>query len=206
MALCYITAPGGRILRANQSGSMVVAAELEREKVEAWLDGVVVGLQLCPFAARPREQGTVRIVVSEHREVEPLLQQLYAELMKLDDTPVDALETTLLVVPHQLADFDEYWTVLGVAEELLAQSPWRGGFQIASFHPDYQFDGCEADDPANFSNRSPYPIFHLLRESSVSWAVDKHPDVEAIPERNIDLLRGMDTATLEALFPGRRPS
>lgn len=201
MALRYIGASSGRILRAKWCGSVAVTANRERERVETWLDSVVVGLQLCPFAARPWEQGTVRIVISEHAEVEPLLQQLYAELMKLADTPVEALETTLLVVPSQLTDFDEYWAVLGVAEQLLDQSPWRGEFQIASFHPDYQFEGCEVDDPANFSNRSPYPIFHLLRESSVSWAVDTHPDVEAIPERNITLLRGMKAEALATLFP-----
>lgn len=181
-----------------------MAAQTVKDKVEAWLERIVVGLQLCPFAAKPKEQGRVRIVVSDCREVEPLLQQLYAELMKLADTPADVLETTLLVVPDQFADFDDYWAVLGVAEELLAQSPWRGEFQIASFHPDYQFDGCDVDDAANFSNRSPYPIFHLLRESSVSWAVDSHPYIEAIPERNIELLRGLDAEALAALFPDRQ--
>lgn len=178
-------------------------SEHVRKEVEAWLEQVVIGLQLCPFAAKPKELGRVRIVVSDSQDLEGLLQQLYAEMMKLADTPADVLETTLLAVPDQLQDFEEYWSLLAVAEELLAQSPWRDSFQIASFHPDYQFDGCAADDPANFSNRSPYPLFHLLRESSVSWAVESHPDVEGIPERNIALLRGMDEAALAALFPGR---
>ncbi len=183
----------------------MTTAEQDKERIlaelEQWLDAVVIGQQLCPFAARPRQQDAVRIVVSASTDPEQLLQQFYAELMKLADSEPAALETTLMVVPALQASFDDYWEFVGVAESLLEQSPWRGQFQVASFHPQYIFEGCEADDPANYSNRSPWPILHLLREDSVAAAIASHPDVSAIPERNVELLRAMESETLRALFP-----
>lgn len=165
------------------------------------MDQVVIGQSLCPFAGRPRQQSAIRIVVADDSDPEALLKSCYAELMKLADSDPAKIETSLIAVPALQDSFADYWEFVGVVEDLLDASPWRGQFQVASFHPAYCFDGCEQGDPANFSNRSPWPLIHLLREDSVAQAVDSHPDVSAIPERNIGLLRSLTEDELLALFP-----
>ena len=100
-----------------------------------------------------------------------------------------------------LQDFYDYNDFLDIADAVLQEGGWEGDIQIASFHPDYQFAGTEKSDHENFSNRAPYPIFHLLREDSLEQAINSHPDPEAIPERNIALLQDMDGAAIKALFP-----
>lgn len=172
-------------------------------EVSDWLDSVVIAQQLCPFAARPRQQGSIRIAVADEQDPQALLERCYAELMKLADTEPGTLETSLLVVPALQESFDDYWEFVGIVEDLLESSPWRGQFQVASFHPEYCFEGCEASDPANYSNRAPWPILHLLREDSVAAAVASHPDIHGIPERNMTLLREMSAEALAGLFPWR---
>ena len=171
--------------------------------VNDWLDSVVIGQQLCPFAARPRQQSSIRVVVAAGQDPQALLEQCYTELMKLADSEACDIETSLVIVPALQASFDDYWEFVGVVEGLLDSSPWRGQFQVASFHPDYCFEGCEVDDPANYSNRAPWPILHLLREDSVAAAVASYPDVGGIPDRNITLLRDLSAKKLAALFPWR---
>lgn len=174
-------------------------------RTRTWLGDVVVGLDLCPFARGPLEGGRVRIVVSEATDLEAALTDLWMELDRLTGTPVKALETTLLVVPGCLGDFEDYLDALHVAEGILAQRGFEGIVQIASFHPDYCFADAAPGDPANHTNRSPFPMFHLLREDSVTRAVDGHPDIAAIPERNAALLRTLDPRRLEAWRRGERP-
>ncbi|NKF22072.1 DUF1415 domain-containing protein [Solimonas marina] len=169
-------------------------------EVRRWLDEIIIGLNLCPFAARPARAGRVRIAVSEAREELDLLAELQLELQKLDDSKPEAIETTLIVVPHLLADFMAYNDFLDQADGLLDQFEWSGIFQIASFHPHYQFAGTEADDPENLTNRAPYPLLHLLREDSVEAAIDSHPNVDVIPENNIRLMREMSSAQRDTLF------
>ncbi len=174
-------------------------------EVEKWLERVVVGLNLCPFASRPYRDGRVRIAVSESSDFEEMLGELYREMSLLGDKPVERVETTLLVCSEGLADFDDYLDCLGVAEGLLDSSPWRDEIQIASFHPHYCFADAEPDDSANFSNRAPYPIFHLLREQSLAEAIEAFGDTATIPERNITLLREMSEQQLRSLFPYAEP-
>lgn len=168
--------------------------------VRQWLERVVIGLNLCPFAARPVLGGRVRVFVSAADTELELLTDLQLELARLDETPPAQLETTLVVVPRMLADFLDYNDFLDRADELLQSFEWDGTYQVASFHPLYQFNGTEPDDPENLSNRSPYPMLHLLREDSVEAAVEAHPDVDGIPEANIRRLRGLTPEQRKDLF------
>ena len=168
--------------------------------VRQWLDRVVIGLNLCPFAARPVRGGQVRVFISAATTELELLTDLQLELAKLDETPPAQLETTLIVVPQMLQDFLDYNDFLDRADELLQGFEWDGTYQVASFHPHYQFAGTAPEDAENLSNRSPYPLLHLLREDSVEAAVDAHPDVDGIPEANIRRLRELTPEQRRALF------
>ena len=168
--------------------------------VRQWLDRVVIGLNLCPFAARPVRGGQVRIFISAATTELDLLTDLQLELARLDETPPAQLETTLIVVPGMLQDFLDYNDFLDQADELLQSFEWEGTYQVASFHPQYQFAGTEPGDAENLSNRSPYPLLHLLREDSVEAAVEAHPDVDGIPEANIRRLRELTPEQRRALF------
>ena len=150
-----------------------------------WLERAVIGLNLCPFAKAVHAKGQVRFVVSEARDTDALLEDLVAEMQRLRDTDAAEVDTTLLIHPHVLGDFTEYNEFLDVADATLAALSLEGVLQVASFHPDYRFDGTEEDDPTNCTNRSPWPILHLLREDSVSRAVDAFPDPDEIVERNL---------------------
>lgn len=169
--------------------------------LETWLDQVVVGKQLCPFAREPRAANTVRLVEYKDSDLEALALLIFDELQRLSDTKPSELETTVVMASGCLGDFDDYLQLLSVVEQLIETNDWEGVFQVASFHPDYCFDGCEPDDAANLSNRSPAPLFHLLREDSISKAVDSMSNPDAIYERNIALLRGLDDKQRKALFP-----
>jgi len=128
-----------------------------------WLEQIVVGLNLCPFARKPLNAGQVHFAVSDSRNVETLLVDLYDELERLDRTPAEQIDTTLLIIPDQLDDFLDYNDMLDLADGLLEQQGWEGTFQIASFHPAYQFADTQVDDRENFTNRAPYPNLHNLR-------------------------------------------
>ncbi len=156
-----------------------------------WMERAVIGLNLCPFAKAVVAKGQVRMVLSEARDEAALLEQLGEELLHLRDTPAADTDTTLLVHPHVLQDFLDYNDFLDAADALVEELGLDGVLQVASFHPDYQFADSGPDDVANCTNRSPWPTLHLLREDSVSRAVDAFPDPDAIVERNI--------ATLEKL-------
>ena len=149
-----------------------------------WLERAVIGLNLCPFAKAVHARDQIRYVLSDADDPRDLLEQLGEELLLLRDTPADAVDTTLLVHPQVLQDFLDYNDFLDDADALLAQLGLEGVIQIASFHPHYQFAGTEADDIGNYTNRSPHPTLHLLREDSVARAVEAFPDPDAIVERN----------------------
>ena len=169
--------------------------------VEQWLDDVVIGLDLCPFAARPRREKRVRITVSHATTAEALLDDLQAELEHLSDTPVTELETTLLAIPDMLADFAEYNDFLDAVDLWVEQFGWEGELQVASFHPQYQFADTEADDAGNLTNRSPWPLLHIIREESLEKAIEHYPDVDRIPERNIARMQALTAEERAKLFP-----
>jgi hypothetical protein len=179
-------------------GSEIDAVE---QQVRQWLEQVVIGLNLCPFAGAPYRNGQVRISVSQATTDEMLLADLQRELALIDQAPVADLETTVLVVARMLADFDVYNEFLAPAEALLKQAGWVGKYQIASFHPHYRFRGMRDDDAGNLTNRSPWPILHILREFSIDRALADYPDPEAIPERNIDKMQSLTPQQTRDYFP-----
>ena len=153
-----------------------------------WLERIVIGLNLCPFAKAVYVKDLVRIVLSDATTTEALVEQLAEELVLLRDTPAEQIDTTLIVHPQVLTDFLDYNDFLDNADAAIEALDLQGILQVASFHPDYQFDGVAADDASNYTNRAPFPTLHLLREDSVARAVDVYPDPDVIVERNIQTL------------------
>jgi hypothetical protein len=159
-----------------------------------WLTRAVIGLNLCPFAKAVYVKDQIRYAVCEARTFEEVLANIETELKLLASTDPEKTDTTLLIVPHALGRFNDYNDALHFADTLLRQLKLEGELQIASFHPNYQFDDAEPDDIENFTNRAPYPIFHLLREASIERAVEAFPDAADIYERNMATLRRLGHA------------
>jgi hypothetical protein len=176
-----------------------IATDVE-EATRRWVERVVIGENLCPFARAvvPR----MRVAVSAAESLEDLLGDVAAELQRLIDTAPPALSTTLIVTPAMLARFGDYLEALAVIERAITDAGLSGELQVASFHPRYRFADATSDDPANYTNRSPYPMFHLLREAEVSRAVDAHPDPDGIPARNVERMRALGEAGVRALLAG----
>jgi hypothetical protein len=168
-----------------------------------WLEKAVIGLNLCPFARAPHVQGRIRYAVSEAESPEELLTHLIAELRTLAAAAPEEIETTLLIHPRVLHDFLDYNDFLDVADAAVADLGLEGTIQVASFHPRYQFAGTAPDDVENYTNRSPYPILHLLREASVERAVETFQDASQIYEKNIETLRRLGLEGWRRLGIGR---
>lgn len=156
-----------------------------------WISSVVIGLNLCPFAQRVFAADKIRYVVSDAEDERGLLGHLAAEVQALAASPASAVETTLLIHPHALAAFLEYNEFLTAAERLIEDLGQRGCIQVASFHPDYRFAGTRPNAVENYTNRSPYPMLHLLREDSISAVAADPDELLEIPRRNVETLRGM---------------
>jgi hypothetical protein len=171
------------------------------QQVRQWLEQVVIGLNLCPFAGAPYRNGQVRISISRATTEESLLADLRRELVQIDQTPASALETTLLVVTGMLDDFDAYNDSLTLVESMLRDEGWEGKYQVASFHPHYRFRGTRDDDAGNLTNRSPWPILHIIREASISQALSNYADPEAIPEHNIARMQSLTVQEQRDFFP-----
>lgn len=155
-------------------------------------------LNLCPFAKRELTNNRVRFAVTDATTEEQLLMALEDELELLNNDP--SVETTLLVHPNALQDFFDYNQFLSLADGLLVQMKLEGVYQIASFHPNYQFGGTDRDDVENYTNRSPYPMLHVIREESLERAIADFPDVDQVPARNIELMNGLGKDKLAALL------
>lgn len=171
--------------------------------VREWIDAAVIGLELCPFAARPVRAGRLLVCVSDAGTELDLLTELQLELVRLDDTTPVELETTIIAIPNMLGDFADYNDFLDRVDELLERFEWTDDYQVASFHPRYQFAGTAPDDAENLTNRAPYPLLHLLREASVSAAVGAHPDPDRIPVDNIRRMRALSPEQRWRLFGDR---
>lgn len=167
-----------------------------------WMERVVLGLNLCPFAHQPFKEDRIQFVVSEALEE----KQLHGDLLNACEALLQAepktLETTLLIHPNVLEDFEDYCAYLELANTLLIEQGYEGQLQIASFHPQYCFHDSPFDDPANFTNRSPYPMLHILREDSVANAVEHYKDVHNIPLKNMERLRKMGNDKFLKLLSG----
>jgi uncharacterized protein len=160
------------------------------EHTRTWLERAVIGLNFCPFARAEFVNNRIRYQVSLATSSEELLSDLARELEGLQAADPATCETTLLIHPHVLADFVDYNQFLGEADALLRRLGLEGVLQVASFHPRYQFAGTDPDDVTNFTNRSPYPTLHLLREASVERAAGPEESARIV-ERNVATLRRM---------------
>lgn len=176
---------------------MSSAATIDAFQAEAdtrrWLERAVIGLNLCPFAKAVHAKARIHYAVHMPVDDASLIEALMAEAHALVALDASVRDTTLLIAPHALADFLDFNDFTARAERKLARAGFDGVLQLASFHPRFQFGGTAPDDISNATNRAPYPTLHLLREDSVSRAVEAFPEAEAIFERNIE--------TLEALGP-----
>lgn len=164
-----------------------------------WLEKAVIGLNLCPFAKSVYVKNQVRFVVSDARHLDAFLEQLDEELDFLAAADKEQVDTTLLIHPTLFADFLDFNEVIGIAEEAIEEHELEGVLQIASFHPRFQFEDTDPDDITNYTNRSPYPTLHLLREDSITRAVAAYPDADKIAERNIETLQKLGQAGWDAL-------
>ncbi len=156
-----------------------------------WLEHIVIGLHFCPFAAKPYRLGQIRIQVSEATTTEQLSAELISEGEYLISRPWKEVETTLLVHPKVLNNFFDYNDYLSEVDALVVEEAWEGVLQVASFHPDYQFGGEAPDAVSNYTNRSPYPMLHLIREDRLEAALQHYEAPEDIPNRNIARLEAM---------------
>ncbi|MFW2403985.1 MAG: DUF1415 domain-containing protein [Gammaproteobacteria bacterium] len=168
--------------------------------VRRWVEDLVVELNLCPFAGRELIRNRIRFIATESNTEEQLLMALETELAQLNEDTT--IETTLLIHPDVLQDFFDYNEFLDLADQLLVQMGLEGVYQVASFHPDYQFAGTAKDDAENYTNRSPYPLLHLLREASLERSIAGYPGVEEIPARNIEKMNSLGREKLQALIQG----
>jgi hypothetical protein len=171
-------------------------------QTRSWLADVVIALELCPFAKAVHVKDQIRYFVSAAETPEGLLEDLLHELRSLADAEPDTRDTTLLIHPRALPDFLDYNDFLGIAELALEDLELVGELQIASFHPGYQFDGNAPDDVANCVTRSPYPMLHLLRESSVERAVAAFPDASQIVDKNVRTMRALGLEGWRRLMSG----
>lgn len=183
----------GKIQQQGLRNDKIAVAAVQR-----WVRTFVIEMNLCPFARVEVLNNRVRFTTTAARNEEQLLLALQDELELL--TGDSSIETTLLIHPSALEDFHDYNQFLSYAEELLRNLGLEGVIQIASFHPRYQFGGTGPDDAENYTNRSPYPLLHLIREESLEKAIASHPDVAQIPARNVALMNSTGPSKLKALF------
>ena len=167
---------------------------------QTWLEKAVIGLNLCPFAKAVHVKKQIRYTVSVATDARGLHADLLTEIQFLLEADPEKVETTLLIHPHVLTDFLDFNDFLDVADALLVELNADGILQIASFHPSYQFFGTQSDDIENYTNRSPYPILHLIREASIEKAVETYPDTDDIYQKNIDTLQRLGLDGWKKLF------
>jgi len=192
-------------MQPGDTGKSADSTEQDADIIAAtrtWLEKAVIGLNLCPFAKPAHAAGRIRYAVSKATTEQTLLADLERELETLAEASPAGMETTLLIHPHVLGDFYDFNDFLEVAEATVTALDLEGIIQVASFHPHYQFADTAPGDISNFTNRSPYPMLHLLREDSIERAVQSHPDTDAIYRRNIETLRKLGREGWDALGLG----
>ena len=171
--------------------------EIVIDQTKKWIESVVIGCNFCPFAAKPFNAGNILYTVSNAKTHAEALRQVMLELYKLDEN--ENTETSLLIFAEGFSSLDEYLDLVDLAESLLADQEYEGIYQVASFHPNYLFAGTNDDDPGNYTNRSIFPMLHFLREESIETALEKFPDPDQIPERNIAFTKQKGLAFMENL-------
>lgn len=171
------------------------------DTVNTWLNDVVIGLNLCPFAAKPQRLKQIHLDIFNGTKDVDLLEHVQNALLDLEALPSDERETTVIIIANHLQSFNDYNEFLDYADRLLEQEGWQGIIQIASFHPDYQFAGTQKQDAENLTNRSPYPLLHLIREDSLEEAISKFPNPDSIPDINIQRMQALTEQEKTQLFP-----
>lgn len=167
-------------------------------QTQKWLKTVIIAHKLCPFAKREFDNNRIHYAVIETADLKSQLEEIIKQSIALDH---DAdRETSLLIFPKGLSEFDAYLDLLDLATTLLKDQGYEGTYQLASFHPQYQFDGTEETDPSHYTNRSPYPMLHILREASIEAALKTYPDPQNIPTRNIKLTQDLGLQVMKALL------
>lgn len=193
----------------NLSTNAPAGPEVITQAMYRWIDKVVIDMNLCPFAAGVRHNGALTIRIADTCDLEAILQQVVdissGLVERQNDSPIAAQATSLFVLPQGFDDFNDYLYLLALAEALLDLSGLRGQVQLASFHPQYRFADTPEADPANYTNRSPYPTLHILQESAVSRVLEGYPDAEQIPQRNVQALRDLDPHAARAFLPFCQP-
>jgi uncharacterized protein len=167
------------------------------DQTKKWITTVVVGCNFCPFAAREIKRNSIHYQVETSTDLNVCLQAFLQECIRLDNE--DAIETILLIFPNAFPTFDAYLDLLSLAERVLKKKGYEGIYQVASFHPLYRFADSQDNDAANYTNRSIYPMLHLLREEKIEQALQHYPDPEQIPERNIQFAREKGQAYMKIL-------
>ena len=198
-----LPAPPARLDTPTAAADAATDAIVVQDMVR-WLERAVIGLNLCPFAKGVHTKGQIHYAVSAATDGRELLQDLQRELEALAEASPEKRDTTLLIAPRCMEDFLDFNDFLELADEMLDVLDLGGILQIASFHPQFQFDGTEVDDITNATNRAPYPTLHLIREESLDAAVEAFPEAEMIYERNMEVLRELGTAGWQALDVGAR--
>ena len=168
------------------------------QQTQQWLTSFIIHYAICPFAKREHERESIFYAVEKSDSIEQCLTTLISECQRLDSQP--EIETTLLIFPEQYPLFDDYLDFLILAETLLIEQGYEGIYQLASFHPLYCFEGEDATDSANYTNRSPYPMLHLIREASLEQALQSYPNPELIPENNIKLTRKIGSEKIQSIL------
>lgn len=167
-------------------------------QTQKWLSSVIIDLMLCPFAKREYDNDRIAYVVVETADLQSQLEQVIIECAALDNDV--NRETSLLIFPTGLSKFEDYLDFLDIANALLAAQGYEGIYQLASFHPKYCFEGTSSDDPSNYTNRSPYPMLHIIREASLEVVLERYPNPEKIPENNIQLTKGLGLKVMQKLL------
>lgn len=163
-----------------------------------WTKSVVVDLGLCPFAWTSISQHKLSKKVVLESDIEQVMEKLMEEIFFLEANP--NIESSLITFPNAMQDFDTFLDAKALAIDLLAASGFEGVYQLATFHPEFVFEGSEADDASNYTNRSPFPIFHPIRESAMTQAIDSHPDIDSVSFHNITKTRDLGLEYMKVLF------
>jgi hypothetical protein len=177
---------------------MLLSDELVTTQTMKWVKDFIVALNVCPFASREVERESVRCMVLRSKKMDVALEELMLEVQWLDEHP--ETETTLLIFPTMFHDFHRYLDFVEAAENVMFDQGCEGVYQLATFHPNYCFSGTEPDDVSNYTNRSPYPMLHLLREASMDKAIEFYGDTSQIPNQNIEKMEVLGKSKLDDMF------
>lgn len=176
---------------------------MKSEKIEIshtrqWVEDIIVGLNFCPFAKKELVNNTIGYYVSTHKKLKLALDELFEQYGLLLNSP--EIETSLIIYNEGFKSFEQYLELIDYANEYLMDSVFEGVFQLATFHPDYYFDGTDFDDAENYTNRSPYPTIHIIREASMTRVLSTYKNPENIPENNITLAKEKGSLFFESIL------